>query len=160
LGHASIPMPVYDIDGDGKNDIIVGMGHDYGLAWWQQGKNKTWTKHDIETTRSQYHELRLADLDKDGRPELVTGKRYHAHNGKDPGADDPVGLYYFPLQKDSIKCVTIDYGPAGKASGAGIYMWIADIDNNGFDDIIAPGKEGLYLFKNQGRAKASPPPKN
>jgi hypothetical protein len=28
----------------------------------------------------------------------------------------------------------------------GIYFWIADITGNGKPDIIAPGKEGLYIF--------------
>ena len=47
---------------------------------------------------------------------------------------------------------TIDYGPPDKASGAGIYFWVDDLDGNGWKDIIAPGKEGLYLFKNLGPA--------
>jgi len=154
LGQASVPILVHDINGDGKNDLIVGMAHNYGLAWWEQGVGGAWTKHDIETAKSQYHEMRLADLDKDGQLDLITGKRYYAHGGKDPGADEPVGLYYYTLRQGRPKCVTIDYGPAGQASGAGIYMWIADVDENGWDDIIAPGKEGLYLFKNQGPAKS------
>ena len=33
-GPASCPILVHDVNGDGLNDIIVGMGHAYGLAWW------------------------------------------------------------------------------------------------------------------------------
>ncbi len=154
VGHASVPIIVHDISGDGKNDLIVGMGHDYGLAWWEQGLVRRWSKHDIDTANSQYHEMRLADLDKDGHLDLVTGKRYRAHNGKDPGSGDPVGLYYYTLLDGRPRGFTIDHGPAGQASGAGIYMWIADVDENGWDDIVAPGKEGLYLFRNQGLGKS------
>ena len=35
-------------------------------------------------------------------------------------------------------------------SGVGIYFWVEDVDGNGWKDIVAPGKEGLYLFKNLG----------
>ncbi|MCK4958518.1 MAG: VCBS repeat-containing protein, partial [Planctomycetes bacterium] len=63
----------------------------------------------------------------------------------------------FALQPGKSKGVTIDYGKPGAASGAGIYMWITDLDGNGFDDIIAPGKEGLYLFWNQGPKKPEHP---
>ena len=150
----SVPIVVYDINGDGKNDLIVGSAHDYGLAWWQQGDNGSWIKHDLNTTKSQYHEMRLADLNNDGEPELITGKRYHAHNGKDPGAEEPVGLYYYSLKGGKPQSVTIDYGTVGDSSGSGIYMWIADIDKNGWKDIIAPGKEGLYLFRNHGYSKS------
>ena len=33
--HASCPMLIRDLNGDGKNDIIWGKGHDFGLYWWQ-----------------------------------------------------------------------------------------------------------------------------
>lgn len=154
LGESSVPILVYDINGDGRNDLIVGQGHDYGLAWYEQGETngeRTWLKHEIETDRSQFHDMALADLDNDGSPELITGKRYRAHNGADPGADEPVGVYYYPLAGGKLERHEIDYGPAETASGTGIYMWVADVDGNGWNDVLAPGKEGIYLFKNQGK---------
>lgn len=154
LGGASVPILVFDVNGDGLNDLIVGQGHDYGLAWWEQGRDadgkRTWTKHDIDPDRSQYHEMQLVDIDNDGKVELVTGKRYRAHQEHDPGSLDPVGLYYFKINNGKFDRVTIDYGSPDKNSGAGIYMWIQDLDGNGWKDIVAPGKEGLYLFRNQG----------
>jgi hypothetical protein len=37
----------------------------------------------------------LADLTGDGQPELITGKRYMAHNGRDPGEREPLGVYWY-----------------------------------------------------------------
>jgi hypothetical protein len=82
--------------------------------------------------------------------ELVTGKRYRAHNDNDAGAHDPVGLYYYKINGGAFEKHIIDYGPAGEASGCGIYFWIHDLSGNGYPDIIAPGKEGLFLFENVG----------
>jgi hypothetical protein len=156
LGTASVPVLVYDVNEDGKNDIIVAKGHDYGLAWYEQttvdGK-RAWTKHDIDNERSQYHDMALLDMDKDGKLDLVTGKRYRAHAFNDPGSKDPVGIYYFKINKGAFERVTLDYGSAETSSGAGIYFWVADIDGNGWLDVVAPGKEGLYLFKSGGPSK-------
>jgi hypothetical protein len=150
----SVPILVHDVDEDGLADLILGAGHDYGLWWYKQGKGddgkRTWTKHVIDEKRSQYHDLVLADIDNDGKPELITGKRYRAHNGQDPGANDAVGVYYFEINKGKFERVTLNYGPAETNAGAGLYLWVADVDGNGFKDVVAPGKGGLYLFKNMG----------
>jgi hypothetical protein len=152
--HASVPILVYDVDGDGLADLIYGEGHNYGLYWVKQAINpagqRYWQHHIIDTEHSQYHDMRLADIDNDGQVELITGKRYHAHNGKDPGGNDPIGTYYFEINKGKFESFTLDYGPAQTSSGVGIYFWVEDITGNGYKDIIAPGKEGLYLFKNMG----------
>ncbi len=154
LASASVPIIAHDVNGNGLTDLIVGQAHDYGLAWWEQtidtqGK-RHWRKHDIDPDNSQYHDLWLVDLDNDGELELVTGKRYRAHNGNDPGADDTIGLYYFKIDSGRFTKHVIDYGSPDEASACGIYFWIEDIDGNGRLDIVAPGKEGLYLFTNEG----------
>ena len=154
LGAASVPIIAYDVNGDGHTNLMVGQAHDYGLHWFEQriqdDGGRRWIRHQIDTETSQLHDLQLADLDNDGVAELVTGKRYRAHNDGDPGAHDPVGLFYYKIDGGRFERHVIDYGQAGQASGAGIYFWIQDLTGNGFPDIVAPGKDGLYWFENLG----------
>lgn len=155
FGMASVPILGYDITGNGLTDLIVGQAHNFGLHWYEQvlqadGKRE-WVMHAIEETHSQYHDLWLADIDNDGEIELVTGSRWRAHNGNDPGEDNPIGVFYFKgVEGGKFVKHTIDYGDPATASGTGIYFWIEDLNGNGWLDIVAPGKEGLYLFENMG----------
>jgi len=153
LGSASVPILVVDVDGDGLHDLIVGQAHAYGLHWWQQrrqGGKRTWTRHAIDPHNSQYHDLAWVDIDGDGACELVTGKRYRAHCGRDPGEFDPIGSYYFKWDGESFSKQVIDYGPARVGKGLGIHFAVADLNADGRLDIVAPGKDGLYVFFNEG----------
>jgi len=75
------PILALDVDGDGDNDILSGMAHDYGFYWLeqqQQDGKRTWAKHEIDRSWSQVHFLLPVDLDNDKVDEIVTGKRYRA----------------------------------------------------------------------------------
>ena len=151
LGSASVPILVHDVNKDGAMDLIYGAGHNYGLFWLEQRQNpdgsRAWERHVIDGAWSQYHDMQLVDIDNDGELELVTGKRFEAHNGNDPGDSNHVFTCYYKFVDNGLYRHIIDYGdPKNGASGVGIYFWTADLTGNGKLDIVAPGKEGLYLF--------------
>ena len=153
---ASVPVLVHDVNGDGLADIITSPAHNYGLFWYQQIKNENgsreWVKHVIDSAWSQYHDMQLVDIDGDGELELLTGKRWRAHNGNDPGDDENVFVCYYKFNKEKCEIYRhiIEYGdPKNGGTGVGIYFWTADLTGNGKLDIIAPGKEGLYILFNE-----------
>jgi len=138
--------------------LIVGQGHDYGLDWYEQKmENKSselsWIKHPIDPYSSQYHTMQWEDLDGDGQNELITGKRYRAHNGRDPGSNDQLGIYYFKWNGESFTKQIISYGPFGEGKGVGLGFSISDLTGSGRKDIIVAGKDGLYVFYNKENAQ-------
>lgn len=160
LGSASVPILVEDCNGDGLNELIVGGAHGYGMDWWQQTRGgdgkRIWTRHPIDPWFSQYHDLQWADIDGDGQCELITGSRFRAHCGRDPGETDMVGLFFFKWNGEGFTKQVIDYGPSKTSSGAGIQFALADLSGSGRLDIVAPGKEGLYVFRNLGLEGSKP----
>ncbi len=150
LGSTSIPILVHDVNGDGTPDLIWGLGHNYGIYWLQQKSangQRTWEKRLIDESWSQPHFMVMADLDNDGKAELVTGKRYYAHNGNDPGENDPECVYYYKFHT-ATKDWTRHTIHAGGRVGFGINTAVVDIDGDGDLDVVAPGKSGLYLLEN------------
>ncbi len=147
--HSSLPMTVRDLDGDGKNDLIFGNGHDYGLMWWHNdGKDDagklTWTEHMIDKSYSQPHVLHWADVDGDGTEDLITGKRYYAHNGKDPGGQEMPCLYYYTWDSKTLAFTrhTIEEGHVG----CGLQIVAQDLNADGKQDLAVAGKSGTYLL--------------
>ena len=146
---ASVPIIIADIDGDGEAEVISGHAHSYGLDWYKR-EGGVWRKHAIDPTASQYHDLIWADIDGDGQPELITGKRYRAHCGNDPGEFDDLSISYFKWTGSGFAKVPISAGPLGEGKGCGIHFQVVDLRKNGRLDIVAPGKDGLAIFWNEG----------
>jgi len=144
-----------DVNGDGHNDLLTTMAHDYGVFWMEHGEGNTWTKRLVDDTWSQAHASTLIDLNRDGRLDLVTGKRYMAH-AHDPGAREPLGLYWYEFGKSAdgkkidFARHLIDYS---SSAGAGMQIAVADIDGDGDFDFAVGGKSGLFLFENRTRKK-------
>jgi hypothetical protein len=178
LGAAGILILGHDVDGDGKTDIVWGMGHNFGLYCLRQkpsvdGK-RAWVRETIDATFSQVHTLLLADLDGDGTPEVVTGKRVYAHEAE-PGATDAPIVASFRLTKKHgtwQKRILQQGQPAANAPaeakerralkdfargsvGTGLQMQAVDID--GDLDLLCPGKSGLYVLENPRQGVAAGP---
>jgi hypothetical protein len=150
---SSVPIIVADVNNDGRAELIVGRAHSYGLDWYsqsQQDGKRIWTRHPIDPFNAQYHDLIWADIDGDGLPELITGKRHRAHCGNDAGEADDLGIYYFKWNGEGFSKQVVAYGPLGVGKGCGIHFAVADLRGSGRLDIIAPGKDGLVIFFNEG----------
>ena len=157
LGDAGFPILGYDVNHDGKMDLIYGQGHGYGVYWMEQSGTPgklTWTRHAIDESFSQSHALALVDLDGDGTPELITGKRYRGHSGGDPGSYDPVVVYAYKLPtkqefsgNPNPVFVRTTLSENGTAS-AGTQFVSGDFDHDGDMDIASAGKLGVHFIEN------------
>lgn len=158
LPHASCPILILDLNKDGRNDILWGDGHNYGLYWYEQLEPQsdgatTWRQRLIDKKFSQSHALAWDDVDNDGQPELITGKRYYGHSGRDPGANDEITIQYYdwnPKNGTWAKHI-ISQAPAGKGPGIGLQIRVHDLDDNGWKDIIVAGKSGTHILWNNGK---------
>lgn len=105
-GGGGAQICVADMDGDGDSDIVASYNaHGYGLGWFEQRTIDRFVRHDIMSESStdnpygvafsQLHAVAVRDIDGDGRQDIITGKRYYAHGGKDPGGLQEPVLYWF-----------------------------------------------------------------
>ncbi|QRR02151.1 FG-GAP repeat domain-containing protein [Dyadobacter sandarakinus] len=151
LGKDCSQMYVMDLNGDGLNDVLSASAHNYGIWWHEQTKdaqgNASWTHHDIDTTFSQTHGLEMADINGDGNLDFVTGKRYFAHNGNDPGEFEPAVIVWYEYKPGKTPSWTrhdID-----NDSGVGLHVTVEDINKDGLPDIVTGNKKGVRIFTQQ-----------
>ncbi|MFT3934295.1 MAG: VCBS repeat-containing protein [Chitinophagaceae bacterium] len=128
--------------------LVSASAHDYGI-WWHEpvgGKDSAiWQHHVISTLFSESHALTMKDVNGDGYPDLVTGKRYFAHNGKDPGGMDAAVLYWFEYKPGDTP-VWVPH-LIDENSGVGLQVLVQDINKDGLVDIIVANKKGVFIFE-------------
>lgn len=158
-------MCVYDVNGDGLPDVVTSLeAHGFGLAWYEQKKDKsgniTFVQHmimnDFSTqnaggvTFSEMHGMACADMDADGIPDIVVGKRYWAHLDS-YGDADPYGgavLYVYHTVRDPKAPGGAKFVPEliHNRSGVGSTVTVADLKGDGAMDIITSTNKGTYIF--------------
>ncbi len=149
LGPACADMLVYDIDGDCDSDVISSSAHNYGIWWYEQlppGDGSQFKQHVIYDKLSQPHAIRLVDINGDGLKDLVTGKRYFAHQGKDPGGKEPALLCWFELRRPKKGEVEYVLHKIDDNSGVGTQFEVTHMNNDGRWDIVTSNKKGVHVF--------------
>lgn len=146
FGQPCSNMHVYDFDGDGDNDVLSSAAHQIGI-WWHEQTADGWKTHEIDRSFSQTHSLCLADINGDGLPDFVTGKRWWAHgpNG-DVNPGDPAVMYWFELTRQDGKPVWIPH-EFDHDSGVGTQFEEADVNGDGLLDVVTSNKKGVNYFQ-------------
>jgi hypothetical protein len=99
---------------------------------------------------SQTHALQMVDIDGDGLPDFVTGRRWWAHGPRgDAGPNDPAYLYWFQAKRTKDGLVTFTPHVIDDDSGIGTSFAIADMNGDGLPDIIVANKKGVHVFLQQ-----------
>ena len=161
--HGGAQMLVFDVDGDGKNDVVTATNcHIYGLAWFRNKGDGTFDTNWIFPAQaaapgtlgfSQIHALDPVDMNGDGVMDFVAGKRRWAHGSKgDIEPDAPPVLYWF-------ECVRSPQGARfiphliDDDSGVGTEVTVAEIDGKPGPDIVVANKSGVFVFLNERKGK-------
>lgn len=165
-------MAVYDVNGDGLNDVVTSLNaHGFGLAWFEQKRdtqgNISFVRHMISDdysfknaggiTFSQPHGSTFADVDGDGVPDFIVGKRYWSHLDVyfDPDPYGPPVLYWYRTVRNPNAPGGAEFVPEliHNRSGAGSDITAMDLDNDGAVDIITSTDRGTFIFWNKGGNK-------
>jgi len=158
-------MLVYDVDGDGDNDVVTSKAaHAYGLAWFENKGSKDGAptfqeylimgekpeQNEFGVAFSQLHALALADMNRDGVPDVVTGKRFWAHSEHDPGSLDPAVLYWFETVREDGKARFVPHR-IDSNSGVGTQVVAGDLNGDKWPDVVVGSKKGTFVLMHQAK---------
>ncbi|MBM3460290.1 MAG: VCBS repeat-containing protein [Armatimonadetes bacterium] len=147
LGPDAAHMPVLDVNGDGRADILSSSAHRVGIWWHEQQPDGGFRTHVIDESWSQSHALVLADLNGDGVTDLVTGKRFWAHGPQgDVEPNHPAVLYWYELRREGGTVSWIRH-VIDDDSGVGTQFEVADVNGDGLLDVVTANKKGVFLFE-------------
>jgi hypothetical protein len=158
-------MGVYDVNGDGLNDVVTSLqAHGWGLAWFEQKRTSngeiSFVEHMVMNgygdknaggaTFSELHGAAIADVDGDGIPDFIVGKRFWSHldDYYDPDPYGPPVLYWYRTVRNPKAPGGAELVPEliSNRSGAGSDVLAKDLNGDGAVDIVTSTRMGTYIF--------------
>ena len=134
LQHAEAGGDTGDIDGDGRIDLLVGQERLHnGLYWFRapEDPRQRWTRFLITDDYEKYHDQLIADIDRDGAPEVLS---FSQNSGK---------LFYYDIPPNVSQLGTDQEWPASHrtvidedAAQDQEGLVIADVNSDGYVDVI------------------------
>ncbi|MFD0751298.1 FG-GAP-like repeat-containing protein [Mucilaginibacter calamicampi] len=168
-------MGVYDVNGDKLNDVVTSLNaHGFGLGWFEQKRdakgNITFVRHIISddygtmdknaggVAFSEAHATAFADMDGDGIPDFITGKRYWSHLDTylDPDAYGPPVIYWYKTVRNAKVPGGAEFVPhlMHNRSGVGSDVLAVDLNKDGAVDIVTGTDRGVFIYWNEMKGKA------
>jgi hypothetical protein len=171
IGPGGATIGIYDVNGDGLNDVVTQLeAHGFGLAWFEQKRSGNGdisfvrhmvmddynTKNAGDVIFSELHGSAVADVDGDGIPDFIVGKRQFSHKDDflDPDVYGPPYLYWYRTVRDAKAPGGARLEPEliHNNSGAGDNLLPLDLNGDGVMDIVTATKRGMYIFWGQGKS--------
>jgi hypothetical protein len=167
FGTGGAEMAVYDVNGDGLNDVVSAWrAHGFGLHWYEQQRDASgaisFVEHlifqDFSTTEqnaggvafSELHGSTMADIDGDGIQDFVVGKRMWSHHESfvdpDPYGAPVVYAYLTVRDPDAPGGARFEPELINNASGAGSQLVAEDMNGDGIVDVLTTGALGSFIF--------------
>jgi len=157
FGKGGAQMYAFDVNGDGRPDVVTSLeAHGYGICWFEQKPDGTFEKHLIVGSKesdnpqgvkfSEPHAMDLIDVNGDGLPDFITGKRWWAHGPKgDVEANAPAVLYWFELRRENGSARFIAH-QIDDNSGVGTQVIAKRGNGDKYPSIVVGNKKGTFVF--------------
>jgi hypothetical protein len=114
-----------------------------------------WSKNAGGVAFSQPHGTNVGDVDGDGIPDFIAGKRYWSHldDYNDPDPYGPAVLYVFRTVRNAKAPGGAEFVPEliHNRSGAGSDVYPVDLNKDGRMDILTATRYGTFVFFQQPR---------
>ena len=166
-------MGVYDVNGDGLNDVVTALSaHGWGLAWFEQKRDKegniSFVQHNImgdfstknagNVTFSEPHGVDLRRPGwrrRTGSHRRASGHFSHLESYTDPDPYGPAVLYWYRTVRNPKAEGGAEFVPEliHNRSGVGSHLAAVDLNQDGAVDIITSTNRGTFIFWNKMHAR-------